>query len=313
VLLPSGTARAACWVLAAALGGAVPARAQERMALRVEAPPELEGQAATVRALGEKDVGALLELVGLPTPGAPVRVVLATERSSLAGNVASWVGGYAVPTLSTVVLFPARVPSYPDRSMDSLVRHEIAHVLIARAAHGGELPRWFDEGVATVAAREWGIEDGARAALAGVSAGPRTLGELSLAFSGGGAAASRAYATSAALVRELLRRRGAGVVATILARVAGGTGFDDAFEACAAEPPAAFARSYFRREALWTTWVPFLTSSTVLWMGITLLALAAIRRRRDRDAAQREAWALEEGRGAGGGDERDEDDPSRWN
>jgi hypothetical protein len=125
-------------------------------------------------------------------------------------------------------------------------------------------------------------------------------------------------------VRDLLRRHGDTAVAGILARIARGAAFDDAFGSVTGGSPGEFAGGYFRREAMWTTWVPFLTSTTVLWMGITLLALLAIRRRRDRDAAQREAWALEEhpvrsGSGAadvkngGGEDDGGADDPRRWN
>jgi len=287
---------------------------QEAPVLRVEAPPELARQAAAVRALEAGEWGSLLELVGLSNPGPPVRIVLAPEGSRLARNVPSWVSGYAVPELDTVVLFPARVPSYPDRNLEALLHHEIAHLLLARAAGGKPVPRWFSEGTATVAAREWGVEDGARVALATIGRGPRSLSDVNAAFSGDTAAASRGYAVSAALVRYLLRRFSEDAVGRILVKISRGADFEDAFEAATGETVGEFARDYFRRETLWTTWVPFVTSSTVLWMAITLLALLAIKRRRERDAAIREAWAQEErAAGSGAAPLRPEDDPQRWN
>jgi hypothetical protein len=49
-------------------------------------------------------------------------------------------------------------------------------------------------------------------------------------------------------------------------------------------------------------------------MAITLLALFAIRRRRERDAALREAWAEEERRNAAVEAQAARDnDPRRWN
>ena len=51
---------------------------------------------------------------------------------------------------------------------------------------------------------------------------------------------------------------------------------------------------FFVREALWHTWVPFLTSSGVLWGAITALAIVAIRRRKTKSAAMRERWDAEE-------------------
>jgi hypothetical protein len=281
--------------------------------LRVEAPPELARQAAAVRALEVGEWASLLRLVGLAAPGAPVKVVLAPEGSRLARNVPSWVSGYAVPELDTVVLFPGRVPSYPDRNLETLLHHEVAHLLLARAAGGKPVPRWFNEGTATVAAREWGVEDGARVALATIGRGPRSLAEVNAAFSGDTTAASRGYAVSAALVRYLLRRHGEGTVGRILAAVSEGNDFGDAFEAATGETTGEFARGYFRRETLWTTWVPFVTSTTALWMAITLLALLAIKRRRERDEAQRKAWAEEERLTASGEPSRPEDDPQRWN
>lgn len=280
--------------------------------LRIEAPPELSRQAAAVRALEGEDWTSLFHLVGLEAPGVPIRVILAGVTSRLAANAPSWVSGYALPALDTIVLFPTRVPSYPDRNLEALLRHEIAHMMIARASGNGRLPRWFDEGTATVAAREWGVEDSARVALATLGPGPRSLHDVDAAFSGDSTGASRAYAMSAALVRSLLHRHGERAVARTLAGVARGEGFDEAFRAATGEPVEAFAHAYFAREALWRTWVPFLTSSTALWMAITALAMWAIKRRRERDAAQREAWESEEHTPAAPEPPR-EDDPQRWN
>jgi hypothetical protein len=307
--------RSAGGVIALCLALAWSASGQDSLTIRVEAPPELQPQAAGIAAMGGRgEWNSILDLVGMDTSGASVRVVLAPERSPLAAHVASWVSGYAVPALDTVVLFPGRVPSYPDRNMESLLRHEIAHVLISRAAHGNPVARWFDEGTATVAAREWGIEDGARAALATIGPGPRSLRDVDAAFSGDVSAVARAYAMSAALVRYLLHRHGDTAVARILARIGRGAEFGEAFEAATGEGPGDFARAFFRREAVWTTWVPFLTSSTVLWMAITLLALFAIRRRRERDAALREAWAEEERRNAAAEAQAASDkNPNAWN
>ncbi len=299
------------FALAVSAAGLPPTRPP---ALQVEAPPELARQASAVRALETGEWKSLFDLVGVQPPGPPIRVVLAAKGSPLTVNVATWVSGYAVPEMSTVVLFPDRVPSYPDRTLEALLHHEVAHVLVARAAAGGVVPRWFGEGTAPVAAREWGIEDGARVALATIGRGPRSLADVDAGFSGDTATASRSYAVSAALVRYLLRSEGEAAVARILAGVARGSPFDAAFAAVAGEGVGAFGRRYFRHETVWTTWVPFVTSSTVLWMAITALALLAIKRRRERDAELRERWALEEGPPLpAASPRRPEDDPGGWN
>ncbi|MFH1177846.1 MAG: hypothetical protein V1750_10610 [Acidobacteriota bacterium] len=274
---------------------AAPAGAASRSpALVVEAPPELAGIAAQVRGLGEEGFAEILELTGAVDPGAPIHVILAAEGGAVSRNAPSWVAGYALPELGAIVLFPARVPSYPDRNLAALVAHEVAHVMVARAAGQGALPRWFAEGLATVAAREWALEDRARFALAVVGRAPRSLAELDAAFTGDDAAVTRAYALSSALVRSLLQRYGSQAAALILGEVAAGSTFAVGFAKVTGETPKESAARFFGREAFWNTWVPFLTSSTALWMGITLLSLWAIRKRRERDAAIRERFALEE-------------------
>lgn len=278
-------AAAAALVLAPSLGG---------MELVIEAPAGFTAAAARIRQLDGTDLARVAELLGANAEIGSVRVILAEERSPLAARAPSWVSGYALPPLATVVLFPERVPSYPDRTLEALVVHELSHLLIAHAAGFRAMPRWFDEGLATVAAREWGIEDRARFAMAVIGPGPRSLGELEDGFVGDAPRAARAYAVSAALVRHLIRRFGPHFVATTLRAVAAGVPFDEAFHRSTGSSPAVAATLFFRRETFWNTWVPFLTSSTALWMGITVLTLLAIRARRRRDAEIRARWAEEE-------------------
>lgn len=284
--------------IAAAEAAAVP------FSVVVDAPPELAGRAAEVRAIAANDLDDLPSLLGLEVGNRSIRVVLAPEGSDLATSAPTWVAGYALGPLHAIVLFPARVPSYPDRNLRALLRHEVTHLLTYEAAGGEPVPRWFVEGLATVAAREWGIEDRARTAIAVIGRGPRSLLDLDDAFTRGGADAARAYAISAALVRHLQRRVGTDFTARTLAKVASGATLREAFREVTGRSLDAEARAFFGREAFWRTWVPFLTSSTGLWMAITLLALWAIRRRRQRDAeirarfeeeeaAQERAWAAE--------------------
>lgn len=284
----SAAAVAAVFCLAgSALGAATPH-------VVVEAPRDLAATARAIQQLGRADFAPELELVGLAEFGPPVRVVLADESSRLARNVPTWLSGYALGPLSTVVLFPRRVPSYPDGNLEALLRHEITHILTYRAAGGRPVPRWFAEGLAIVGAREWGLEDRARYALAVIGRGPHSLRDLDEAFDGTDAQVNRAYALSGALLRAIQRDDGADAPARILAGVADGRPFDEAFDRATGTSLAAESGAFFGRDALWNTWVPFLTSSTALWMGVTLLALLAIRRRRQRDAEARARWEVEE-------------------
>jgi len=271
----------------------LPAAAQVPQ-LFVEAPAALEPVAARIRALPPGRLEDAARLAGLFRAGPPVRVILAPEGSELATAVPPWVSGYADPAAGVVVLMPARAPSYPDSSLEDLLRHEVAHVLIGRAAGGRPVPRWFQEGLAMIAGQSWGLEDRSRLTLALFADRRVPLSELDSHFAGGQGTVQRAYTVAGAFVRDLIQRHGPRSTGAILAGIADGLPFAEAYRRATGETLADAEDSFWDRQTFWYRWVPFLTSSVILWIGITLLALWAMAKRRSRDAAQRRAWEAEE-------------------
>jgi hypothetical protein len=83
-----------------------------------------------------------------------------------------------------------------------VLRHELAHLALHERL-GDRPPRWFDEGYASVAAREWRREDVLAANVALALRGAPSLDRLEEEFSGGAVAAQSAYALSYRAVTEL--------------------------------------------------------------------------------------------------------------
>jgi hypothetical protein len=195
------------------------------------------------------------------------------------------------------VLLPARTPSYPDSSLEELLRHEVAHVLVARAARGRPLPRWFHEGVAMIAGSSWGLDDRSRltVTMIGGSGSELSLAEVERQFSADRGSTFNAYAIAGAFVNGLLGGDD-DTVARILGGVGRGLPFEDAFREATGATLAEAERSFWRRQSFWYRWVPILTSSVTLWMLITMLAVWAMGKRRARDAALRRRWDEEERR-----------------
>ncbi len=274
--------------------GAGGVRGGEAPRLVFQAPAELRGAAASLADLGSAVLEPALQRTGLEEPGPPILVLLAPESSPAARSAPPWVSGYANGTSGVVVLMPARTSRYPDGGLVPLLQHEVAHVLIARAAQGGEVPRWFDEGLAMASSREWAFGDRARVALAVLTDARLPLARIDAAFAGGTGEVGSAYALARDLVRELLARHGQDAGARILARVARGERFKEAFLQATGESLAAFETSYWSERTLWDRWVPILTSSALLWGGISLLALLAFQRRRARDLVILGRWEEEE-------------------
>lgn len=270
----------------------LPAAAQR---LIVEAPTALEPVAARLRALDPVQTEGAARLVGLDDPGPPIRVLLAGEGSVQALSAPPWVAGYALPEQGVVVLLPARSPRYPDSTLEDLLRHEIAHVLVGRASGHRPLPRWFHEGVAMIAGLAWGLEEQTRLAATLLRGGEVPMAAVDLRFAGGEEGEIRsAYTLSGAFIRDLLRRHGREAIGATLSGVAAGLPFEEAFARATGTTLAEAERVFWESQTFWYRWVPFLSSSVVLWILITLLALWAIQRRRRRDAARLAAWEDEE-------------------
>jgi len=283
------------WLVALALAAAsAAAQSVVLPSLILEAPPELDGLARELAGLPPERFEPAMRLMGIDRSGPPIRVVLAPDGSPEALAVDDWVAGYAYGALGRVVLLVDRTPRYPDGSLEELLDHEVAHVLLARAAGNRPVPRWFNEGLAMVAGHAWGVGDSSRLTLAMVTRSEISVEELDRLFAGHRGQVGRAYALSGALVRYILRRYGSSAAARILEDVRLGVPFDQAVRRTTGRDVATLEESFWRRHSFTYRWVPFLTSSLTLWIGITLLAVYAFRRRRQRDAEIRARWELEE-------------------
>ncbi len=270
------------------------AAALEPPELRFEGPAETQAEIDRLeRDLDRSRILRVMALAGLREPGPPIRVVLAPAGSAEAERVPEWVAGYAIGNVGLVVLLPDRVPSYPDRSLDNVLVHEIAHVLVARAARRRPVPRWLDEGLA-VAVGRFGLEDRGRLIFATLRPGSPSLDALERSFPAGPGAAARAYSFSGAWVRWLMDRWGHGVVAEILDGLGRGQTVSDAFAAATGTTLVEAEAQFWRQITIWNKWVPLIGSSTFLWVLISTLALVAFYRRRQRDAEMLARWDAEE-------------------
>jgi hypothetical protein len=271
-----------------------PLAAFEPVRLVVENRPGLPPSARRPAAGPRAWVGGVMDLVGQYEPGPPIHVVLAPESSPLARDVPPWVSGYTDGVSNVVVLLPERTPSYPDGGLEEVLAHEVAHVLIYRASAGRRLPRWFNEGLAMLAARSWRLTDQTHLALSLLFARKVPLWRLDDLFDGDRSDVERAYALSGALVQDLLDRYGTGVPRALLSRVAEGLSFDEALRRTTGATLVDVGDAFWARQTFLKRWLPVLTSTAVLWFGISLLAvMAAVKRRRQR-AALAEAGEGEE-------------------
>lgn len=261
--------------------------------LEFAGPPELAATQARLEGIDTERMTDIVRLIGLSDPGAPIRVELAAENSPWSQAVSPSIAGFAMGSEDRIVIFPSRSPSYPDNTLDDVMRHEVAHVLIHRAASGRPIPRWFHEGLAMAVERRWNFGDQTQLFYQLVSGPRESFVDINRLFDGSPSDRNRAYLLSGALVRELMRRS-EDVPRRILQEVRRGASFETAFFDVTGRTTTTAETEFWSSQRVWTTWIPVVFSDETLWMAVTVLAILAIRRHRRKNAEIQKRWEEED-------------------
>ncbi|MDQ3420240.1 MAG: hypothetical protein M3541_15950 [Acidobacteriota bacterium] len=261
--------------------------------LSVEAPASLGTVAERIRQLDRGRLADGLARAGLPPP-VDARITLVPEGDRRALAAPAWVAAQAFGSRE-VLIFPARIGSYPHSSLETVVWHEVVHLALSARAGDRPLPRWFHEGVAMSVESGWGFDSQLRLLFA--AAGDPSLADLNRLFASDiQPDNAAAYLLAAALVSDVRRTHGPEVPGEVAARVAAGMPFRQAFAAVTGEVPETSADRAWASYRRWASWLPVLTGGGFLWLVILLLAgiafFASLRRR----ARQRRRWEEEERR-----------------
>ena len=141
----------------------------------------------------------------LPRPRERVLIAIAPDarrfRQWAGPGAPEWGVALAFPDSRRVILQGHAAGSAAGDPQETL-RHELAHLALHERL-GNRPPRWFDEGYASVAAREWRRDDVLATNVALALRGAPTFERLEASFAGGSTAAQSAYALSYRAVVEL--------------------------------------------------------------------------------------------------------------
>lgn len=252
----------------------------ERLAARAEAfMPELE------RYLGVAPAGPIRMVVIPPDPSAYPGVV------RLDAAAPSWAAGFALSEARIGGIRIGRADRYPFGDAGGVLAHEVAHVMLHDAT-GGDLPRWFNEGVATRFQRRWSLRDALVYSSSLLVGSLPSLEEMDRAFTSQ-RSARLAYAASFDFVDWAADEYGEDFVG----RVLHGTGeqpFPAAWRAATGEALWRSERAWRRSSLALYRWIPALTGAGTLWIVVTLLFLVAAWRRRSRTQELYERWEEED-------------------
>ena len=225
-------------------------------------------------ALSEMDAHATLTV-------APTREVM---DSLVGGRVPEWAGAVAIPARMEIIVPSGRFwPGTPVEEV-RVLRHEWAHLALAREMGRLRIPRWFNEGYAEWAAGGWLDGGGLKLGMALAFGDAPPLDSISLAWPRDQARAELAYLLSASVIQYLVESSGTDGLEAFLAAWKESSSFTDGMlEVYGATPD--------QLEVVWRKWVKrrygwlmVLSHSAVFWfvLAVALAAMFFVRRRRRR-------------------------------
>lgn len=216
---------------------------------------------------------------------APLEIRLGHGRAEFAGllpggTAPAWASGLAYPALGLVIVDVQA--SARGGSAAQVLRHEIAHVALARAG-GGRLPRWFSEGFAILHAGEWSFSRSATLARAVGADALLPVADLERGWPSSPTDVDLAYAQSVSLVTFLLRVEDGAAVRRLVAQLGTGHPFDTAFAAAFGQPVAGAEIDWKRSLRSRWGWLPVAFDPNLAWgLAAVLLVLGALRIRLHR-------------------------------
>ncbi len=171
--------------------------------LVVHGRPEDRPQLTRLARHGARSLPRLAQELGLPL-GHTVHVALPTEqvqfRQLQPGAPPHWADGTAWPQHGWIFLRHPRLRPPGATPLQTVLDHELVHVLMGRAFDPNRAPRWLDEGTAQVFAGELTPDTTRRLARGLIGRDLYTLQELDWGFPRDRAGAQLAYAQSADFV-----------------------------------------------------------------------------------------------------------------
>lgn len=250
-----------------------------------------EGDAATALHLSRYVATSLprvAEEMGLPI-GNRINIFVAPSQDDFfalqPGNAPDWADGTAYPHRGLIFLRSPRVRGGAAEPLEQVLDHELAHILLGRAFGARPVPRWLQEGVAQLVAREYTMELTDRIGAGMFGDDLLSLDELTAGFPADPLRAQLAYAQSADFVAFLINNHGQEALHGIIREMAGGAPFAAAVRQVTGVSIDTLDAQWRQRlagsEMLWLR--PLVSDTMILSVaGMAFMGLGALALRRRR-------------------------------
>ena len=179
-----------------------------------------EANTAAVKSILDTQLVKIENILQIDFPET-VTVVIADNiqsfEAALGGNFPDWGAAAAIKKKKLIVV---KSPDFfpVGKTIDELLGHELAHLMLDHAAGGRWLPRWFEEGFCQMISGEWRLSTDILVTRAVWGSGLLPLTALENVNYFGSAKASLAYAQSYLAVASLVREFGIEFIPDFLGR-----------------------------------------------------------------------------------------------
>ncbi len=235
--------------------------------------------------------------MGVPA-GARIEVYVAPDAASFSrsqpGAPPDWADGTAWPTSGLIFLKSPTFRPGTAETLETVLDHELVHVLLGSAFGARPVPRWLQEGLAQFYAGEIGPQLADQLSDGMFGGGLMGFRQLASGFPADAVRARMAYAESADLVSWIAATHGEAALRTMISALAHGESLDNATRLATGLGVDALDSAWRKRMERSGLWFKGLVNSDV-WWGLGAVALGvAWWRRRKRDRERRIRWAREE-------------------
>jgi hypothetical protein len=242
--------------------------------------------------------GAVIEDAG-HAPPSPTLIYLAPtweqfQEAQPQGQPPTWAVGTAYPEHNLIILRSPRGIKGGRTEVEEVLRHEYAHLVLARALQGHEAPHWFDEGFTMLQSRGWSISWTYVLSRGVLSKTLIPLAELADGFPLDQHQAQLAYAQSFSFVSYIKNEYGAEALARLIKGIAYGLDAEEALKQTTGLGLRSLERDWKAELKKRYSWIPIITSFFSVWFLVSLLFLLGYllkRRKAKRTLAQ---WEQEE-------------------
>lgn len=227
-------------------------------------------------------VPALAKRMGL-RPGATMDVYITPSEAAFhelqPGRTPDWADGTAWPNWSLIFLKSPSIRSGTASSLETVLDHELVHILLGQTFGGRPVPRWLQEGMAQFYSGEASWERSIALAKNDFGLAPLPLGTITTGFPPDAIQAQLAYAQSADFIAWIAGRNGEGALRTLVSELAAGAKVNDAVRASTGLSLEEANDAWLGTVPTASAWYRWATNSQLHWaIGAGFLGLAAWRR-----------------------------------